>query len=152
MNISAQLAADKAASSQGDLFSVKADAVHALVVVCGTSEPAKASALRHITAVDPASNGIALVQPRKFHLDVTATKLSVRVATSIEPLVAADKVVVSGVAAMARQATAPPRTAQRSIPVGMHRRVPIDVTVRGYRYVTMALLFSSSAQSLNAMS
>lgn len=56
-----------------------------------------------------------------------------RLAGASRPFVSARAARLSGAAAVARQATAPPRTTARRLPLGAHRTVEIPVTVKGCR-------------------
>lgn len=69
----------------------------------------------------------------KLHADVALEDFEMRLAGTSRPFVAARCARLAGAGAVARQATAPPQTLPRRLPVGAHRSVSIPVTVKGCR-------------------
>lgn len=116
-----------------DLMLVSIERLQLLAVVCGSQGVAGDAALSFITTVDPPSTGVELMAARKLHIDLVAQNAKFCLGCAPQPFVSADRLVVSGPLAVARQRTAPPAKAQRSIPVGTHRVVPIEINQRGCR-------------------
>ncbi|KAL4444145.1 hypothetical protein ABPG75_011882 [Micractinium tetrahymenae] len=118
-----------------DLMRLACSRLCGLAVLCAGGPEARAAAQAQVVAADPASAGVPMSKMLKLHADVGLDDFEMRLAGASAPFVGAAGVRLSGTAAIARQATAPPQTAERRLPVGAHRSVPIPVTVKGSRPV-----------------
>jgi hypothetical protein len=118
-----------------DLMLLTCSRLQGLVVLCAGSAEARAAATAQIVAVDPPSQDVPMSKLLKLHADACMADFEMRLAGASQPMVAASRARLSGAAAVARQATLPPQTAERRLPVGAHRSVPIPATVKGCRPV-----------------
>jgi hypothetical protein len=96
-----------------------------LVVLCCGSEAARAAARQLIAAADPSAQRVPMCKLLKLHADLALDGFEMRLAGTSRPFVAASHVLISGTAAVARQATAPPQTREVG-GAGGRRRVGCD--------------------------
>ncbi|KAK9827699.1 hypothetical protein WJX81_001629 [Elliptochloris bilobata] len=122
----------------GALMHVELEEVEALLVLCGEEPAAEAAALAHIAAVDPPSAGVALTQVKQVRVDALLRNASVRFCGGGAPIAAAAEVRVSGLVAVARQATAPAQTYGRAIAVGRLRSVRVALPAKHARPLVKA--------------
>lgn len=114
-----------------DLLIVSLDAIQVIAVICDGKGAGHDAALDFISEVDPSTNGIDLAVARKLHVDIVGHSLAVSIASTTHPLFNTDRIVISGPIAIAKQRTAPAATTTRTLAVGAHRAVAIQVNVRG---------------------
>ena len=137
-----------------DLFIVSAESIQILAVVGGggsnghessssssssssatttttTTSAAEDAALKFICSMDTASRAVELTGAKKLRIDLVLFSPCVKLGSSPQPFISSERIVISGPVAVAKQRTAPPTTASRTIAVGAHRRVSLQTNVRG---------------------